>query len=329
MVILTTILIAITLIVTSTNPITFIRNNFRVDRSQAQVMGVSEENNAVQLAVTTAVIEPKTEAPSPAEKPAEPILKSVYQKAPEVTASAAIVVDLTGGKILFSKNIDAQSSIASITKLMTALVALNNEPDFEREYVMQDTDRREGGRINLFLGDKVIVKDLFNASLVGSDNTATIALVHALGFSEADFVVKMNEQANALGLKNTNFIDPIGLSSNNISTANEVAKIAAAAFSQAEIRKTVTQSRYVLKTKQGKTRVIESTDDLLGEKTVYKILGGKTGYLGSAGFCFTGKFSQNEHEIISVVLGSSDVTARFTDTDTLVNWTYDNYVWPQ
>jgi D-alanyl-D-alanine endopeptidase (penicillin-binding protein 7) len=328
MVIITTILVAIALIVTSTNPIALVRDNFQIGRSQAQVMGVSEENDVAPVATTTAAVELKVES-LPEEKTMEPVLKSVYQKAPEVSASSAIVVDVFSGKVLFSKNIDAQSSIASITKLITALVALDHEPDFEREYVMPNSDRREGGRINLFLGDKITIKDLFNASLVGSDNTATIALVHALDFSEADFVIKMNEQATALGLKNTVFVDPIGLSSNNKSTAEEVAKIAAAAFLQDKIRQTVTQNSYVLKTKQGKTRVIESTDDLLSEKKNYTILGGKTGYLGSAGFCFTGKFTQNEHEVISVVLGSTGVDARFIDTDALVNWVYNNYAWPQ
>jgi len=329
MVIIATIIVAITLIIANANPIAFVRNNFHVDRSQAQVLGVSEANGDMPAATAASAVTIVPESkPVSAENPPAPAIKSVYKKTPDISARAAIVMDVKSQKVLWEKNINEQSSIASITKLITALVALKHEPDFAREYVMREDDRREGGRINLFWGDKITVKDLFNASLVGSDNTATIALVHALGFSETEFVAKMNEQAAELGLKDTVFVDPIGLSSNNKSTASEVAKIAASAFLKDRIRRTVTQRRYVLTTKQGKTRIIESTDDLLVEKTAYEVLGGKTGYLNSAGFCFTGKFSQDGREIISVVLGSNSVDTRFSDTDALVAWAYENYVWP-
>ncbi|MEK7067532.1 MAG: serine hydrolase [Patescibacteria group bacterium] len=327
MAIIVTILVAITLIITNINPITAVRDNFFIFNSQAstsvdiaksgQVMGASEtsgNNSAPEPAEVKAAL-PIIEA-----KPAEPVLKSVYRKAPEVAARSAMVIDVESQKILYEKNSQEPITIASITKLVTALAALKQSPNFNQEYVMQAEDRREGGRINLFWGDKVTIKDLWHASLVGSDNTATIALVHALGFNEQDFVARMNQETRDLSLRHTNFVDPIGLSTNNKSTSAEVAKIAAAAFAHEEIRQAVTQPRYILRTKQGKTRIIESTDDLLGGSKSYQVLGGKTGSLGSAGFSFTGKFSQNEREIISVVLGSNGVDTRFADTDALVNW---------
>ena len=211
---------------------------------------------------------------------------------------------------------------------MTALVVLDENPDFNTEYAIREDDRREGGRINLFWGDKITINDLFNASLVGSDNTATIALVHSLGFDEQEFVAKMNKKAEELNLEKTSFADPVGLSVNNKSDVYEIAKILKEALAKDKIRNTVSKNNYILKTGQGKQRIIETTDDLLAQKKDYEILGGKTGYLESAGFCFTGKFSYNGNEIITVVLGSEGVDLRFSDTDKLVNWTYKNYIWP-
>ena len=340
MVLIATILVAITLIVTNTNPVALARNNFFIFNSQAstpvsvaspagRVMGASETGGKIGVQANAAAADQASLTPLPEDKPIAPVLKSVYRKAPEIAARAAVIIDVKSQKVLYQKDVNEQAALASITKLVTALVALKHQPDFDQEYVMQAEDRREGGRINLFWGDKITVKDLWYASLVGSDNTATIALVHALGFSEQEFVAQMNQQAQALGLRDTNFVDPVGLSTNNKSTAAEVAKIAGAALASEEIRQAVTQPRYVLKTKQGKTRVIESTDDLLGGAKSYQVLGGKTGSLGSAGLNFTGKFSQNGREIISVILGSNGVDARFADTDALVNWAYENYVWPK
>jgi len=194
--------------------------------------------------------------------------------------------------------------------------------------MITEDDRREGGRIFLFDGDRVTIKTLLNTSLVGSANTATIALVHALGLSEQEFVKKMNIKAEELELKNTYFVDPIGLSSDNISTAREVASLLEQTLANEIIQKIVSQQKYILKTKQGKQRLVESTDQLLKQKNGYEVIGGKTGYLGVAGFCFTGQFKQDEHEIISVVLDSSGVDLRFTETDELVSWVFENYLWP-
>jgi len=147
--------------------------------------------------------------------------------------------------------------------------------------------------------------------------------------SESDFVAKMNAKAAALGLRKTTFVDPIGLNDHNTSTAYELIEIARAALTQEKIRQTVLQSRYVLTTKQGKTRIIESTDELLGDNSAYHLMGGKTGYITSAGFCFLGKFrdANNEHDLISVVLGSQSLASRFSETDALVRWAYENYTW--
>ncbi|PIR93506.1 hypothetical protein COT99_00350 [Candidatus Falkowbacteria bacterium CG10_big_fil_rev_8_21_14_0_10_43_10] len=332
MLIIPAVIIIIALSILQINPLTAVRDNFITPDSQAVVLG-EQNNEGIVMGVSEAAdgalpVQSTAILPASGEKDITPFKKGVHMAEPEISASSAIVIDAASQKVLMEKNADGPSSIASITKLITALVALDHQPDFAGEYTMREEDRRDGGRINLFWGDKISIEDLFNASLVGSDNTATIALVHALGFSEPEFVAKMNEKAGELGLKNTNFVDPIGLSSNNKSTAREVAKIIEAALAREKIQQTVIQNKYILKTKQGKARTIESTDILLNKKNGYEILGGKTGYLGSAGFCFAGKFKEYEQEIISVVLGSEGVDLRFSETDELVRWAYENYVWP-
>ncbi|MFH1325928.1 MAG: serine hydrolase [Candidatus Falkowbacteria bacterium] len=319
MLIITTVTITIILIVTQINPITIVRDNFNVDETQAQVMGVMEVAESAQENVAL----PKSD-----DRELTLRLKPDVVQVPEVSAQSVIIIDKESKIILYEKDPDVKSSIASITKLITALVVLDEDPDFKQEYIVTDDDRREGGRIFLFDGDRVTIETLLNTSLVGSANTATIALVHALGLSEQEFVKKMNTKAEELGLENTYFIDPIGLSSNNISTAREVASLLEQTLANEIIQKIISQPKYILKTKQGKQRLVESTNQLLKQKNGYEVIGGKTGYLGVAGFCFTGQFKQDEHEIISVVLDSSGVDLRFTETDELVSWVFENYLWP-
>ena len=326
-----TIIIAIVIAVSvQFSPAAFVRDAFASVKPEmsGQVLGLVEINGRdEQLNAARAV----DVAPPPlaVSRSATPIRKSVYQAPPEISANSATVFDLASRKILYEKNPDEIAPIASISKLMTALVVLDQQTDFSAEYVMQTQDRREGGRIFLFWGDRVTLNDLFHASLVGSGNSETIAMIHALGMSESDFVAKMNAKAAVLGLRKTTFVDPIGLNDHNTSTAYELIEIARAALAQEKIRQTVLQNRYVFTTKQGKTRVIESTDALLGENPAYRLMGGKTGYITSAGFCFVGKFrdANNEHDLISVVLGSQSLASRFSETDALVRWAYENYTW--
>jgi len=294
-----------------------------------QVMGVviiNERQESVGPAVLSAV---RSVVPAYPQEPSVPLLKNIHQSPPEVSATSAVVFDIDSRKVLYEKNPDVISAIASITKLMTALVALELRPNFDSEYVVTDDDRREGGRIYLFRGDRVTIDDLFHASLVGSGNSETIALVHSLGMTEADFVDKMNAKAVSLGLRQTTFADPVGLDARNTSTAYELIEIVRAALAQEKIRGAVTRDSYTLTTQQGSTRIIESTDALLSTASNYQVVGGKTGYIGSAGFCFVGKFKDKagEHPIVSVVLGSQSVTSRFSETDALVRWAYENHEW--
>jgi len=258
------------------------------------------------------------------------IIKKADSGAFSLTASSGAVLLLKNNTFLFEKNSAAKQPIASLTKLMTALIFLDNNPGFDKEYVISQNDTIEGGKNNLFSGDTVKIKDLWNTSLVASDNAATMALAHATGLSEADFVTAMNSKADKLGLFNTKFTEPTGLSEKNISTARDIARLAKEALSHEEIRKATTQKEYSFTTKEGREKKISSTDYLLysGPEAKINILGGKTGYTEGAGYCFVGKFAnEKQDEIISVVLNSNGKNDRFLETKTLVNWIFSNYSW--
>ena len=248
----------------------------------------------------------------------------------ELKADSGIVIDSKTRDILYSKNPDEVRAIASITKLMTALVVMDLNPDFEQGYVIQRIDRRDGGRINIYTGDKVKFKNLFYLSLVASDNTATMAMVSALGLSEDAFVELMNKKAKSLGLYSTNFVDTVGLNENNISTAREVIRFAGEAFDNPTIAEAVLMSGYSFETIGGRNVTVVSTDYFVknqGSGSI-TIAGGKTGYIGAAGYCFVGKFlDKDNHEVISVVLGANNISERFLQTEAAINWVFENYSW--
>jgi D-alanyl-D-alanine endopeptidase (penicillin-binding protein 7) len=248
----------------------------------------------------------------------------------QLTAEEGAVLAAQDHFFLFAKNADTVQPIASISKLMTALVFLDNNPGWDKIYEVSDADNIAGGHLNLFLGDRLTVKDLFYTSLVASDNGATMALVHATGLSEEQFVAQMNDQARKLGLLNTHYQEPTGLSDNNLSTAREVAIFAQAAFARPEIRQATTLPEYKFQTLDGRAKDIISTDYLLSGTTrgALQVLAGKTGYTDPAGYCFVGLLKGPDgREFISVVLNSDSKNERFIASEELVNWVINSYNW--
>jgi D-alanyl-D-alanine endopeptidase (penicillin-binding protein 7) len=258
-----------------------------------------------------------------------PLLKNYLAKEDEVNIEAkrAVLYDPKANIFLYEKNADDVQAIASITKLMTALVVLDQKPQWDKVYEMKNDDRLEGGRIHLFLGDRLTIENLFNVSLVSSANTATLALVHALDLTEVEFVDLMNDKAKALGLMNTHFVDPVGLSPENLSTARELALLSKEAFSNEIIQNTLSQNEYTFQTEQGKRVRVESTNKLLEDdlgSSGLEILSGKTGYIPEAGFCFSALYDdKNSGELITIILNSETVFSRFNDSLELSKWIYN------
>jgi D-alanyl-D-alanine carboxypeptidase len=248
----------------------------------------------------------------------------------EIFASSSAAIDRDSNKVLWNKNSGSIRPIASITKLMTALVFLHTVPDWEKIYELQPEDVRVGGKSYIYPGDQVKVEDLFYLTLVGSDNTAAVALVKSTGLTEAEFVAKMNRQAVDFGLASTKFEDISGLSNGNVSTAKEVLILAKKCLANKKIRDTSIEENYEFSTVGGRDVKVKSTDQLLSFFPIdgINIMGGKTGHTDEAGYCFVGEFVDSAgHKIISVVLGADSDISRFAETKKLVKWAYDNFIW--
>ena len=224
---------------------------------------------------------------------------------------------------LLNNQADIGRPIASLTKLMTALVFLDTKVNWQENYTIVREDNIKGGRLNLFLGDTLTIEELFKTALIASDNGATVALVRSTGLSEADFVSRMNEKAKEMALVNTKFVDTTGLSNYNLASAKDVASLAKVAFFRPEIRAAISQSKYHYVTKEGREKNIISTVDLLDSNLEeFSYLAGKTGYTDEAGYCLVSLFSKDDKEIISVVLGALEREARVNVSLDLARWRY-------
>lgn len=258
----------------------------------------------------------------------QPIKKNIAEY--KTNASSIAVLDCNTNAWIYQKNIDEMRPIASITKLVTALVFLDRQLDWQKIYTITKNDKQEGGKIYLFPGDRVSLKSLFNLSLVRSANSATMALVHSTGMSEEEFIKRMNDKAKELKLTKTSFADPIGFSPKNISTVREIVKLAQSAFKKEEILKAIQKKKYKFNTENGKKIEVYNTNQLLqnNDNQEVEVVGGKTGYTNEAGGCFVGEFiNENKTKIISVILGGADQNSRFVETQKLVDWVYSNYIW--
>lgn len=242
-----------------------------------------------------------------------------------LAAENGAILDCQNYDLFFSKRPDRAWPIASITKLFTAYTFLDYNPGWETIYEIKAEDKREGGKIYLFTGDKVKIKDLFYFSLVGSDNTATAALVNSTGIAEEEFVVKINNKIKDLGFKNTRIVDVVGLKDGNISTAREIAQFANVALEVDEINRAVLTKKYEFTTEQGKKKATNATNELLNifPAEDVSILGGKTGHINSSGYCLVSKFKGVDgRAIVTVVLGADSETSRFGLTKKLVDLYY-------
>lgn len=298
-------------------------------RARGEILDKIEEIKDFALPQFTRLAKGDERLPISENKPAGP---SKISLAAQFAAAGqnCVALDAVSSKILFEKNAEEPRPVASITKLMTALVFLEHNPGWELVYKIKAEDKREGGKFYLFTGESVKVKDLFYSSLIASDNIATIALVKSTGMSEEEFVRIMNEKAAELSLKNTSFSDPIGLSNANISTPREVAEFAKAALADKNISEATLTKKYEFSTGEGRKKIVRNTDDLLDlfPQNGIRIAGGKTGYTEAAGYCFVGKFVDHfGNEIISVVLREESNEYRFKEIYDLVHWAYKNYEW--
>lgn len=247
------------------------------------------------------------------------------------SAQSVLVMDAQSGAVLYEKNPQEHRAIGSITKLMTAVVFLETQPDLTTSVQLIETDIREGGRTYLALDDAVSLGDVLAASLIGSDNSATVALVRLSGLTEADFLAAMNEKAAAFGMNDTVFFDPTGLSSKNRSTTFDLTKLLAAARERMEIQRLTTTAQTTVTQASGRSVTIDSTDDLLTSfvnEPPFGMLVGKTGYLPEAGYCIAlAVQKEGGGNVYVILLGSDSLISRVQEVKGLVDWVYRVWDW--
>jgi D-alanyl-D-alanine endopeptidase (penicillin-binding protein 7) len=240
---------------------------------------------------------------------------------PDIRAAAAIVFNPETGQVLFAENAQDKRSIASITKVMTAIVFLEDNPDLSQQYLIERGDVRAASTTFLRAGEWVRGEDLLHLTLIASDNAAARALARNSHGGSEDFVQRMNQKAIELGLESTAFADPSGLLPENISSAYDLSRLIAFAASDERIGPVMRKTDYSLMTSR-RTVTIHNTNRLLGGDM--DVRGGKTGFIYKAGYCLATLLKMPQGEQVSVVvLGARNNTLRFMETKHIVNWLND------
>jgi len=246
-----------------------------------------------------------------------------------ITAQAGVLVDASSGQTLWQKNIDQPRPLASLTKLITALVFLDTQPDWTRQVAIEqsDIDSTTGNTLILKAGELASVRDIFMASLVASANNATEALARSTGISKQDFIQRMNDKAKTLQMTHSRFSDVTGLDPANVSTARDYVRLAQEAFSQPDIKQAVTTREYSFTTSGIKvTHHLTNTDQLLVDSSV-TVKAAKTGFIDESGYNFASLDSVSGHDVLLITFGGESSQARFEEAKALLQWAGRTFRW--
>lgn len=248
-----------------------------------------------------------------------------------LTANSAIVVDRASKKVLFSHNHDLPWTAASLTKLMTGVVFIEQNPSWYSAASILSADEVGGGRLRVNTGTSMTVQDIFFSAVTGSANNCAMALMRLSGLGNSNFVELMNFRAWVLGMKNTRFYEPSGMDPRNVTTVDDMAILADYAFGNGWIRKAATTFWYKFDTiTPAISKNIKNTNDLLIYDPDLYITGGKTGYLDESQYNLviaTKHMKEDRSELIVIVLGSDTRQKSFDEAKSLALWMWDNYDW--
>ncbi|MFC1616319.1 D-alanyl-D-alanine carboxypeptidase family protein [Patescibacteria group bacterium] len=255
----------------------------------------------------------------------KPIKKPQFV-APIINASSSISMDLNTGAVLYEKEAHQRRPLASITKLMTILIILDENKLEEEVIVSSNAANTEGSTMYLVAGERITVENLLKGALIQSANDAAVALAEFNAGNVNSFIEKMNKKALDLGLINTHYENPTGLDQpNNYSSAYDIAKLAQHIYSYNFITQTAPIQNMEVKSVNGRlTHKLEATNELLD--SYLNIKGLKTGRTQAAGLCLVAVAeNENKNQIISVVLNSPD---RFKESKILLDWVFRAFNWP-
>ncbi len=243
---------------------------------------------------------------------------------PQIDSRCALVFDRGSKTVIYGKAESKKVPMASTTKIMTAIVMLENIGDLnERIEVCKEAASIGGSRLGLKVGDKITYNDLLYGLMLCSGNDAAVQIAVSIGGSIERFAELMNEKTKELGLENTNFIVPHGLDNeNHYTTALELAIITDYALNIKEFSKVVSTKTYTVII-NNYPKNIRNTNELLGY--LDGVNGVKTGFTNGAGRCLVTSVSRNSFNIITIVLGADTKKIRTKDSIKLIEFTYNNY----
>lgn len=233
---------------------------------------------------------------------------------------AVYVMDALNSKELFDKDADLVMPIASLTKLMTALIAIDAKQDMQEiiEITHGDIDRLKHSSSRLAVGSRLSRDDMLHIALMSSENRATSALARHYPGGTSAFIAAMNAKTRELGMTKTKFVEPTGLSSENVASARDLAKLTVEADAYPLIAHYSTDARHTIR--MGRTNLHYVNSNRLVGRSGWDITLQKTGYTTEAGRCLLMKVTINQRPVVMVFLNSDSHVTRFADAQRLREW---------
>jgi len=292
--------------------------------AKAKSTGVAKtKSTAVAKASRLAARSGSSKSSSRADRKPESVAPSMAWHGQEhlaVQSGSALVIAQDGGEALYEKNARIVVPIASITKLMTAMVVLDSMPNLQAPITItdDDVDYVKGSRSRLQVGSVLTREMALLLALMSSENRAANALGRHYPGGLGAFIVAMNRKAASLGMSRTHFEDPTGLTSNNVSTAHDLARMVAAAYRYPLIREFSTTSGVTAEVK-GRDLEYRNTNQLV-KSPAWEIGLSKTGYIQEAGKCLVMQARVADRPVVIVLLDSSDKQTRIGDANRIKRW---------
>ena len=256
---------------------------------------------------------------------------------PSITATSAILVEASTGRVIYEKNADEVRQPASLTKMMTGILGWENLSPNDEIVISPNAAYTEYSSLRLEPGDRTNALDLLAGTIIVSDNAGAVAVAEKIAGTSYSFAQMMTAKAKEIGCTNTHFSNPHGLPDpNNVSTARDLSKIAMYGMRNSQFRETVGTKMRMLYWiyPAGKSEPCENTNELLyppaETKDFIKVhydpsetTGIKTGYTQVAGGCLAASVKRGDVELIVIVLNSSGMYTRFNDAAQLLNYGFD------
>ena len=248
-------------------------------------------------------------------------LEVAVNGSPNLRSAFALVVDFNDGRTIYAKNVHSVAPIASITKLMTAMVLLDADLSLEETIYIDvaDLDFLKHTHSRLAIGTGLSRRDMLRLALMSSENRAASAIGRSYPGGQEEFIAAMNKKALDLGMSNTRFVDTTGLSSENVSTASDLAKMVKAAFQYPLIREFTTTSSHDIETASGRNLIFRNSNGLV-KSAAWEIGLSKTGYINEAGRCLVMQAQIAARSVVIVLLDSWGKYTRTADANRIKKW---------